>query len=89
MTVHARIRQLAQTGEGRAQLARWSGCETTHVQVAFEQAGDFANARLFELHRMAAPIPDTLTFGSHEWRRASEARSADIEAQVLAELEAL
>ncbi|EYB68915.1 hypothetical protein DEIPH_ctg013orf0018 [Deinococcus phoenicis] len=53
MSLHTHIRQLAQTPEGRARLHRWSGCGTDNWQQAFEQAGDYANARLYELHQAA------------------------------------
>ncbi|EYB67035.1 hypothetical protein DEIPH_ctg052orf0031 [Deinococcus phoenicis] len=88
MSLHTRIRQLSRTPEGRAHLARWSGCGTDDWQQAFEQAGDYANARLCELHQAAPPVSLDLVFGGHEWYQAREARSAAIEAQVLAELEA-
>lgn len=88
MSVHSRIRQLAQAPLGREQLRRWSGCPVDSWQMAFELAGNYANDRLHALFMAHERVPEHIVFGSvdyHAWHRTAHEQR---EAVVLAELEA-
>lgn len=84
---HSFIRALANTPAGRAQLGQWAGKTATTQQSAFEQAGDFANDRLFALHQAAPRNPHK--FGSLEWRQFNDHQSEAAHKALIAELEAL
>lgn len=92
MTVHDRIRQLAQTPEGRAQLTRFCGEDFSEAdwQRAFEHAGIHATERKVEWFDRHAPGLWTRRIGESlpDWEaRKARAYTAADDA-VLAELEA-